>query len=196
VERTPGCEGGRWTLSERLIALLAPEWQSHTVSKLEPLRIDHAQAVLAFERGNRAYFASSISDRGDAYFEQFETRHRDSLAEQDAGGSAFFLYIDDEGEVLGRFNLYELTDGTAKVGYRVAHRAAGHGVATAAVLDLCETASRLGLHTLTAATSIGNVASQKVLTKAGFEPVGAANPSELGGKQGVRYRRNLGAARP
>ncbi len=159
--------------------------------QLVPLRAEHAAAVLAFERANRAYFASSISDRGDAYFEQFAARHRDALAEQDAGDSAFFLLLDDNGEVLGRFNLYERTAGSAKVGYRVARLAAGHGVATAAVRMLCETAASLGLHTLTAATSHSNVASQQVLTKAGFALVGAADPAELGGKQGVRYRREL-----
>ena len=163
------------------------------MSKLEPLRVGHAEAVLAFERDNRAYFATSISDRGDAFFEQFAARFQDSLAEQDAGSCAFFLLVDDEGEVIGRFNLYGLEDGSAKVGYRVARRAAGHGIATAAVRELCEIASSLGLRTLTAATSHGNVASQKVLIKAGFERAGAADPSELGGKQGARYRRDLGA---
>ena len=163
------------------------------MSKLELLRMGHAEAVLAFERDNRAYFATSISDRGDAFFEQFVARFKDSLAEQDAGDCAFFVLIDDDGEVIGRFNLYDLEDGNAKVGYRVARRAAGQGIATAAVRELCEIASSLGLHTLTAATSHGNVASQKVLTKAGFERAGDADPSELGGKQGDRYRRDLGA---
>lgn len=173
--------------------ILAAVWQSQIVSELEPLRAEHGDAVLRFEQGNRAYFAASISDRGDAYFDQFAVRHREALAEQDAGHSAFFLLIDDNGEVLGRFNLYERTDGSAKVGYRVAQCAAGHGVATAALRELCAVAPSFGLHTLIAATSHGNVASQKVLTKAGFKAAGVADPSELGGKQGVRYRRELGA---
>ena len=105
----------------------------------------------------------------------------------------FFLRVDDDGEVIGRFNLYDVEDGSAKLGYRVALCAVGQGIATAAVRELCEIAPSLGLHTLTAATSHGNVASQKVLTKAGFEPAGNADPSELGGKQGTRYRRDLGA---
>ena len=163
------------------------------MSKLEPLRSGHAEAVLAFERRNRAYFATSISDRGDAFFDQFAARFQDSLAEQDAGDCAFFVRLDDDGEVIGRFNLYEVADGSAKVGYRVALCAVGQGIATAAVRELCEIASSLGLHTLIAATSHGNLASQKVLTKAGFELAGDADPSELGGKQGARYRRDLSA---
>ncbi|MGO4759286.1 GNAT family N-acetyltransferase, partial [Streptomyces sp. 2MCAF27] len=39
--------------------------------RLERLRADHAPALLAFERENRAYFARSIPDRGDSYFTEF-----------------------------------------------------------------------------------------------------------------------------
>jgi ribosomal-protein-alanine N-acetyltransferase len=45
------------------------------VPELEFLRPDHAPALLAFERENRAYFAASIPDRGDEYFVQFDARH-------------------------------------------------------------------------------------------------------------------------
>jgi [ribosomal protein S5]-alanine N-acetyltransferase len=161
------------------------------VPKLEQMRADHASAVLAFEQDNRAFFAASISDRGNEFFDEFAARHRGLLAEQDAGTSAFYVLFDEAGQVVGRFNLYDLADGAAKVGYRVAQRVAGRGVATAAVLELCDVARTLGLRTLFAATSHANVASQKVLTNAGFEPVGAARPSELGGKHGTRFRRDL-----
>jgi ribosomal-protein-alanine N-acetyltransferase len=163
------------------------------MSKLEPLHLGHAEAVLAFEQDNRAYFARSISDRGDAFFEHFAGCFQESLTDQHAGDCAFFVLVAGNGEVLGRFNLYDIEDGSAKVGYRVARGAAGQGIATAAVRELCGIASSLGLHTLTAATFYGNGASQKVLTKAGFEPAGDADPSELGGKQGARYRRDVGA---
>jgi hypothetical protein len=41
------------------------------VPELQRLRADHAAAIMAFESANRAYFATSISDRGDEYFERF-----------------------------------------------------------------------------------------------------------------------------
>lgn len=41
------------------------------MADLQQLSADHAQAVLAFERANRAYFARSISDRGEMFFDQF-----------------------------------------------------------------------------------------------------------------------------
>ena len=105
--------------------------------ELQRLRADHGPAVLAFERANRAYFAASISDRGDEFFDQFDQRHRALLAEQDAGIGAFYVLAAGDGSVLGRFNLIFIGDGTAKLGYRVAQDVAGHGVATATVRELC-----------------------------------------------------------
>lgn len=160
--------------------------------ELQLLRPDHGQAVLAFELANRAYFAASISDRGDEYFEHFEDRHREFLARQDAGHCAYFVLVDPDGAVLGRFNLFDIGDGSAEVGYRVARTAAGRGLATVAVREVCRLASsQFGLRTLTARASNENVASQRVLTKAGFL---AAGPVEVGGRPGILFRRDLAAA--
>jgi ribosomal-protein-alanine N-acetyltransferase len=162
------------------------------VPELKLLHAGDGPAVLAFELANRAYFAASISDRGDAFFERFTDRYSALLAEQEAGISAFYVLVDEEGSVLGRFNLYDVEDGTAVLGYRVAQHVAGRGVATATVRELCRLAvSRHGLRTLQAATSHGNAASQRVLTKAGFVPVGPADPEHLGGKAGTWFQRDL-----
>jgi RimJ/RimL family protein N-acetyltransferase len=161
------------------------------VPELELLHAGHAPAVLAFELANRAYFARFISDRGDEYYGQFTERHSAMLAEQEAGTCAFYVLVDGDGSVLGRFNLYDFEDGTAVLGYRVAEHAAGRGLATAAVRELCRVAaSRHGLRTLKAATAHENAASQKVLIKAGFIPAGPATP---GGRPGVWYQRGLPA---
>ncbi|HLK01995.1 MAG TPA: GNAT family N-acetyltransferase [Streptosporangiaceae bacterium] len=160
--------------------------------ELERLQAGHAPAVLAFELANRAYFAASISDRGDDFFDQFTDRYTALLAEQEAGICAFYVLVDEDGSVLGRFNLVDIDDHTAELGYRVAQRAAGRGVATATVRELCRlAAARHGLRTLRAATSRQNAASRKVLTKAGFIPVGPADPAHLGGKPGTWYQRDL-----
>ena len=160
--------------------------------ELERLHVRHRPAVLAFELANRAYFAASISDRGDAYFDQFAGRFDALLAEQDAGICAFHVLVDEHGSVIGRFNLVDIEDHAAELGYRVAQHVAGRGVATATVLELCRlAAARYGLRTLRAATSHQNVASQKVLAKAGFIPVGPADPIHVGGKPGTWYERDL-----
>ena len=162
--------------------------------KLQRLRPGHAPAVLAFELANRSYFAAFISDRGDDFFGQFTARHSAMLAEQEAGAGAYYVLVGGDGSVLGRFNLYDIEDGTAVLGYRVAQHVAGRGVATAAARELCQlAAARHGLHTLRAATSRENIASQKVLIKAGFVPAGPADPAQLGGKQGTWYQRDLTA---
>jgi len=162
------------------------------VPELELLHAGHAPAVLAFELVNRAYFAASISDRGDEFFDEFPDRHRTMLAEQKAGTAAFYVLVAEDGSVLGRFNLYGLEDGTAVLGYRVAQQVAGRGVATASVRELCRMAAeRHGVRIVRAATSHDNAASQRVLAKAGFVPVGPAAPADLGGKSGTWYQRDL-----
>lgn len=159
--------------------------------ELKQLHAGHAPAVLAFELTNRAYFAASISDRGDDFFDQFADRFKAALAEQEAGGCAFYVLVAEDGSVLGRFNLYDIENGTAVLGYRVAQHVAGHGVATATVRELCRlAASRHGLRTLRAATSHANAASQRVLTKAGFVLIGPADPADVGGKPGTWYQRD------
>jgi ribosomal-protein-alanine N-acetyltransferase len=162
------------------------------VPELQRLCAGHAPAVLAFELANRAYFAASVSDRGDEYFDQFLERHGALLAEQEAGICAFYVLVAEGGSVLGRFNLYDFDDGTAELGYRVAQHVAGRGVATATVQELCQlAATRHGLRRLRAATAHDNAASRKVLAKAGFIPVGPADPADLGGKSGTWYQRDL-----
>jgi ribosomal-protein-alanine N-acetyltransferase len=159
------------------------------VPELQRLRADHGPAVLAFELANRAYFTAFISDRGDEFYDQFTERHIAMLAEQEAGLCAYHVLVGEDGSVVGRFNLYDIHDGTAEVGYRVAQRVAGRGVATAAVRELCQLAAvQYGLRTLKAATTRQNVASQKVLIKAGFVPVG---PADIVGKPGTWYQRDL-----
>ncbi|MFF6999057.1 GNAT family N-acetyltransferase [Streptomyces sp. NPDC008313] len=160
--------------------------------ELKRLHSSHAPAVLAFELANRAYFAASVSDRGDDYFDRFADRYDALLAEQEAGVCAFHVLVAEDGSVLGRFNLVDFEDHAAELGYRVAQHVTGRGVATATVQELCRrAATRYGLRVLRAASSHQNVASRRVLTKAGFIPVGPAGPAHLGGKSGTWYQCDL-----
>jgi len=162
------------------------------VPELQRLRADHAPAVLAFELANRAYFTDFVSDRGDKFFDHFDESYNELLAEQEAGTSIFHVLIGEDDTVLGLFNLRDVEDDTAVLGYRVAQHVAGHGVATATVEELCLVAvQRYGLRTLRAAANLDNVASQKVLTKAGFAPEGPADPAVIGGRPGIWYQRHL-----
>ena len=154
--------------------------------ELQRLRDGHRDELLAFELENRNYFARSISDRGDDFYARFSEHLRTSLTEQEAGVCVFCVLVEnDDGTIVGRFNLYDLVDGVARVGYRVAERVAGQGVATSALRDLCRrAAAEYGLHMLNAETSHTNVASQRVLEKAGFVRGGDC---AVGGKPGVTF---------
>ncbi|MFF9816284.1 GNAT family N-acetyltransferase [Streptomyces sp. NPDC014006] len=157
--------------------------------RLERLRPDHADALLSFERANRAYFARTIPDRGDAYFTYFPARHAALLAEQEAGICHFHVILDAEGTLAGRINLLDADAGTAELGYRVGERFTGRGVAKAAVRQVCRLATdAYGLSTLTARTTLDNAASMAVLTGTGFTTVGE---TVIGGRPGLRYARRL-----
>ncbi|MFJ6460172.1 GNAT family N-acetyltransferase [Streptomyces sp. NPDC091387] len=158
--------------------------------ELQRLRADHAPALLTFERENRAFFAASIPDRGDAYFTDFTARHEALLTEQAAGTCHFHLLVAEDGEVLGRFNLVDAANGTADLGFRLAEKATGRGLATSAVrriFHLCE--ATYALTTLRAAATVTNTASRAVLTRTGF--VATGEEVVLNGKRGVGYVREL-----
>ncbi|WP_412543284.1 GNAT family N-acetyltransferase [Longispora sp. K20-0274] len=157
--------------------------------ELQLLRADHAPALLAFEWENRAYFAAAVPDRGDAYFAEFAARHAALLAEQAAGVCRFHVLVADDGAIVGRVNLMDLVDGAAELGYRIAERATGRGLARAAVTGLCALAATdYGLDTLRAATTVDNHGSRAVLARTGFVPVGE---TVLGGRPGLLFARDL-----
>jgi [ribosomal protein S5]-alanine N-acetyltransferase len=152
---------------------------------LQLLRLDHAPALLAFERENRAYFAASVPDRGDEFFAEFDTRYAQLLAWQAAGTDYLHLLVTERAEVVGRVNLTEVADGSAELGYRIAQKAAGQGLATAAVSKVRElAATEYGLIRLRARVTLDNPASRKVLEHNGFVAGGSLT---LNGKPAISY---------
>lgn len=158
-------------------------------AELRLLRLDHAPALLAFERENRAWFAASVPDRGEDYFARFDERLRGLLAEQEAGICFFHVLVGPGGEVLGRVNLVDAEGGVAELGYRIAERAAGRGLATRAVREVCALAARAyGLTALRASATLDNAASRAVLARTGFVTTGT---TRLDGRPGLTYLRTL-----
>ncbi|MGW5352614.1 GNAT family N-acetyltransferase [Streptomyces sp. NPDC004031] len=157
--------------------------------QIQLLHLRHAAALLAFEVENRAYFAASVPDRGDDFFAHFGEMLRARLAEQEAGECWFHVVVGDGGEVLGRVNLVDVADGEAELGYRIAERASGRGLATWGVAEVCGLAAgRYGLKSLRAGTTLDNAASRAVLARSGFAVVGER---EYSGGPGLTYRRGL-----
>ncbi|AGZ38301.1 GNAT family N-acetyltransferase [Actinoplanes friuliensis] len=159
------------------------------MTRLERLDERHADELLRFERENRAFFARSIPDRGDDYFVSFAERHAALLTEQASGVIQFHVMVDDNGAVLGRFNLIDLVDGQAELGFRVAEHATGRGLATAGVQEILVLArDDYGLDRLEASATLGNAGSLGVLRRTGFVAVGEV---VLNGLPGLRHVRDL-----
>jgi ribosomal-protein-alanine N-acetyltransferase len=133
-----------------------------------------------------------VPDRGDDYFAHFAARHGGLLAEQADGLCHFHVLVNGAGEVLGRVNLVDVADGSAELGYRIAEKAAGQGLATASVRQMCALARHeYGLAELRAATTLDNAGSRAVLTRTGFVPTGEI---VLCGRPGTAYVRELSDA--
>ncbi|MFB9552704.1 GNAT family N-acetyltransferase [Streptomyces roseoviridis] len=161
---------------------------------IERLRSDHAPALLAFERENRAFFAAFVPDRGDAFFSEFDARLEELLAAQEAGEIHFHVLVGEEGEILGRVNLVEVDEaaGTAELGYRLAEKATGRGLATEGVREVCRRAvEEYGLRRLTAFAALDNGPSRAVLARVGFGAVGSVT---LEGQPGTAYELDLGGS--
>ena len=153
---------------------------------IERLRLDHAPALLTFEQQNRAYFAESIPDRGDDYFTHFTARHEALLAEQAIGVCHFHVLVGDDAEVVGRVNLVDVAAGAAELGFRIAKKASGQGLATSSVRRIAHlAATTYRLRTLRASAAVANTGSRKVLTRTGFEPTG--EEVVLSGQPGLRH---------
>jgi len=93
--------------------------------------------------------------------------------------------VAEGGEVVGRVNLIDVAAGSAELGYRIAQKAAGQGLATAAVREVRElAATQYGLSRLRAKATTDNPASQTVLERNGFVVVGELT---LNDKPAVSY---------
>jgi [ribosomal protein S5]-alanine N-acetyltransferase len=93
-------------------------------------------------------------------------------------GDGLRLAILDQHAIAGVISLSHIMRGplqSASVGYWVAQDRNGRGLASRALAAMVDHAFiELGLHRLEAATAVDNVASQRVLARAGFTQIGVA----------------------
>ncbi|MEU6313909.1 GNAT family protein [Streptomyces sp. NPDC047014] len=141
---------------------------------------DAAGLAEAFAR-NRAAMAHVEPVRPDAFYTERGQRERIEgvLAERDAGRIVSYVLVEAAGGApVGALNLGSLIRGPlcgGIVGYWVDRAWQGRGLATAALEEVCRIArEELGLHRVEAGTLVDNLASQRVLAKAGFEQYGLA----------------------
>jgi RimJ/RimL family protein N-acetyltransferase len=111
----------------------------------------------------------------DGYTQQDGREFLQLAAEWWAEGSAATFAVTDAAtrELLGSIGLHDISDAKAEVGYWVAPWARGRGVATGALRLVAAWGLReLGLARIELLADVGNVVSQRVAEKAGFQREG------------------------
>ena len=140
---------------------------------IRPLTANDAAELAAVLLENRAFLARFEPDRDERFYTAEGQRER--LDHENHQHS--FAILDGE-RIVGTVALSNVVRGplqSANLGYWVAERVNGRGIATNAVGELIPIAfSELGLHRLEAGTLVDNVASRRVLEKNGFEEIGLA----------------------
>ncbi len=153
--------------------------------ELELLEEKHFPSLFEFEQSNREWFEQFVPPRPSSYDSYASFRDvTNRLIEEHEEGTGFFYVVVEDGEVIARANLIDVTDDECEVGYRVCQKSSGKGVASFAVAELIEVArDELDLSLLNAKAAINNPASMRVLEKAGFTKVGQEkNAFVLNGK--------------
>lgn len=104
------------------------------------------------------------------YTPELVTRITETLvpAGLDRGDLALLSIVDTDDAFLGSLVLFDITEGSAEVGFWIHPGARGHGHAAGALDLAARLASSSGLTALTARTETGNLASQRNLERSGF----------------------------
>ncbi|MFI9061241.1 GNAT family N-acetyltransferase [Streptomyces sp. NPDC053429] len=147
--------------------------------EMRGVTVDDAAGLADTLARNRAYMAPFEPRRPEGFYTEAGQRERIEalLADRDAGRLVPFVLVEGDTPVgavnLGRIELGPFRSGG--VGYWVDRERAGKGLATAALVEVCRIArDEVGLHRVEAGTLVDNLASQRVLAKAGFEQFGLA----------------------
>jgi [ribosomal protein S5]-alanine N-acetyltransferase len=139
---------------------------------IRPLTADDAPELAALLVDNRAFLAPFEPPRDERFYTVEGQLER--LEREDKHGFAIL----DGARIAGIVALSNVVRGplqSANLGYWVAERLNGRGLATRAVADLIPIAfGELGLHRIEAGTLVDNIGSQRVLDKNGFERIGTA----------------------
>jgi ribosomal-protein-alanine N-acetyltransferase len=143
---------------------------------IRPLTVDDVPELATVLAANRDYLAPWDPIRDDSYYT--ENGQRKIVSEVLRGGGSLPHVILADGQLVGRVNLNNLVRGpfqSSSLGYWVAEKAAGRGIASFAVAEILRRAfTEYDLHRVEAGTLVHNERSQRVLLKNGFERFGTA----------------------
>ncbi|WP_199611698.1 GNAT family N-acetyltransferase [Flocculibacter collagenilyticus] len=155
-----------------------------------PINHDYADALLAFEKDNRAYFKSLIEDREDGFYTLHNIHNEiEKGIEEWESDEAYKFFMCVDNKLMGRINLRQITRDThtsifndrqnksantlihqGEIGYRISQQYSGKGVTTSAVKLVKQYAfEELHLNRIVARVAVNNPGSQIVLLKNQFQ---------------------------
>jgi len=144
------------------------------------LAVEDVDALTRLYADNRQFLAPWQPLRPDAYFTVAGQREAADavLAQQDRGVAVPLVILEGGGGIVGTLTISSIIRGafqSCSVGYWLAERAQGRGLATAALLEAVELAfGELRLHRVQAETLTHNRRSQRMLERVGFQRYGEA----------------------
>ena len=134
---------------------------------LERLTIDEARAVVALDRAGRTW-AADYPTEGDLVVAGIACEAGEHYDETGEFG-VYQVRLADTGVAVGGIGFIHPPEaGEVEVGYGLAESARGRGLATEALRAMTALAAQHGVAVMVAVTSVDNVASQRVLERAGF----------------------------
>lgn len=143
---------------------------------LHLLHPSDVSALLEFELENREWFEQFVPAREDRFYSNAGVTEQVAsfLTEYDNGEMIPMLIKDANGTICGRINVRDIDPNgeSGELGYRVGHSYASKGIASSAVRKLLiYLAEYSTLKFVDAYALVGNVGSNKILSKAGFDLV-------------------------
>ena len=155
-----------------------------TAISIRRITLGDVEALADYHRSNRDCLEPFDPVRPEAYFHADGLRERIERAHADEGDrlADFVVIRGGDDAIVGKIALSNINRGafmSASVGYSIDQGCTGLGYGTVALKLAVDHAFRqLQLHRVEAGTLVDNLASQRVLEKVGFVPIGMA-PSYL-----------------
>jgi ribosomal-protein-alanine N-acetyltransferase len=145
---------------------------------LRLIRPEDAAGIADAYARNRAHLAPWDPARTPEFFTAaWHAAEIPKLLVSHATGASVPMVLATDDWILGRVNLSNIVRGafeSSTLGYWIDERYTGRGLMSAAVTAAVAVARGMGLHRVEAGTLVHNLASQRVLDKAGFDYFGMA----------------------
>jgi ribosomal-protein-alanine N-acetyltransferase len=145
---------------------------------LRRLEVADAKALLDLQLRDRDFFDPWEPIRPDSFFTLEYQEHRLARQRESKDAVDLGIFLEPDNELVGRVQLSGISPApflNGQLGYFVSERHNGRGYATQAVRQAVDSAfGELGLHRVQAAVMPRNIASIRVLEKAGFREEGFA----------------------